>query len=225
MFTQLSEYPNYRIYEEGYVISPNGKRLKVYRDKAGYCFVTMKNTEGVYKKVRLHRIVACAFISNPDNLPEVNHKDGDKANNAFINLEWVTSKQNKDHGWNMGLYRNKTQNHYAAVLTDLQVHDICVLLQLNISNSVIADKYNVDKSIIAHIKAGDTWKDISRMYSINRITKPRKSKEDIHSVCKCLSEGLSFEFILEKFPTFSRKDIYRIKNKQTYKTISELYFQ
>ena len=64
------------------------------------------------------------------------------------------------------------------------------------------------------IKAGDTWKDISRMYSINRITKPRKSKEDIHSVCKCLSEGLSFEFILEKFPTFNRKDIYRIKNKQ-----------
>ena len=42
MFTRLNEYPEYKIYEDGYVINPKGKLLKVWKDKAGYCFVTMK---------------------------------------------------------------------------------------------------------------------------------------------------------------------------------------
>lgn len=224
MFIILEEYPHYKIYTDGTIINPRGKTLTVWRDKANYCFVTMKNIHDAYKKVRLHRIIAIAFIPNNYNLPEVNHKDGDKTNNSVGNLEWVTSKGNKDHAWSTGLYSNKTENHYAAVLTNSQVHQICELLESGISNSVIADRFIIDKSIVAHIKAGDTWKDISNLYNINRKMKPRKSKEDIHKVCKHIMEGRSVSDIISVLPMFSRKDISRIIAKHTYKEISNLYF-
>lgn len=55
------------------------------------------------KDVYIHRLVATCFIPNPDNLPEVNHKDGDKTNNTVENLEWCTRSQNNRHAFQTGL--------------------------------------------------------------------------------------------------------------------------
>ena len=52
---------------------------------------------------KVHREVAMAFIPNPDNLPEVNHIDGDKGNNQVSNLEWVTHQENVQHSFDTGL--------------------------------------------------------------------------------------------------------------------------
>ncbi len=224
MFTELKEYPKYKIHTEGFIVNPNNKILTVWKDVAGYCFVTMKNSDGEYKKLRLHRVVATAFIQNPEGLPEVNHIDGNKSNNWSENLEWTTSKGNKEHAWSTGLYNNKIEDHYAAVLNNTQVNQICKMLELGVSNDIIADKFNVCKSIISHIKNGDTWKDISKGYNIKTRKKPRKSLSDIHKVCKLISEGKDLNFILELLPNFNKKDLYRIKTKQTYKNISDNYF-
>lgn len=65
------------------------------------------NGKKKYKLQYIHRLVAMAFIDNPDNFPEVNHKDGNKANNSLDNLEWVTGLQNKRHAIETGLSKKK----------------------------------------------------------------------------------------------------------------------
>lgn len=74
-----------------------GRILKQKIDRFGYCQVCLYK-DGVPKWVKVHRLVALAFIPNPKNLPEVNHKDECKTNNRLDNLEWCTSKYNKNYG-------------------------------------------------------------------------------------------------------------------------------
>ena len=83
-------------------------RLKRGRIKAtqlinsGYRIVHLYNKD-VRSALLVHRLVAEAFLPNPLGLPEVNHKDGDKSNNDFSNLEWICRKKNHDHAVDLGL--------------------------------------------------------------------------------------------------------------------------
>ena len=92
-------------YEESYQISNYGRvrnkktnKYKAQHDNGkGYLTVDLwKNNKG--KKEYVHRLVALAFIPNPDKLPQVNHKDEDKQNNYVENLEWCTAKYNNNYG-------------------------------------------------------------------------------------------------------------------------------
>ena len=87
----------YWITKFGYVINSNGKILKPYDNGYGYLVVDLK-ANGKRKHKKIHRLVAEAFIPNPDNLPEVNHKDENKYNNSVDNLEWCNSSYNKTYG-------------------------------------------------------------------------------------------------------------------------------
>lgn len=65
--------------------------------RRNYKRVMLRTKDGKYKQVYVHRLVALAFIPNPENKPQVNHIDVDPSNNHVSNLEWVTNQENMDH--------------------------------------------------------------------------------------------------------------------------------
>lgn len=71
--------------------------LKPGINRGGYLKINLY-TDGKPKTLIVHRLVASAFVPNPDDKPEVNHVDEDKSNNRACNLEWVTAKENANHG-------------------------------------------------------------------------------------------------------------------------------
>ena len=108
MKEQWKEIENY----EDYVISDQGrvfsyKRsifLKPGKDTCGYLQVDL-HKNGVRKSQKVHRLVASAFIPNPENKRTINHIDGVKINNFVSNLEWATDKENTQHAWRNGLHK------------------------------------------------------------------------------------------------------------------------
>lgn len=75
----------------------NERLLKSYKDSTGYAVVSLQTENGASPK-KIHRLVAEAFIENPNNLPIVNHIDENKQNNNVSNLEWCDAKHNANHG-------------------------------------------------------------------------------------------------------------------------------
>ena len=68
-----------------------------YKTSNAYKSVCLRDSNGIVKRMLVHRLVATAFVPNPDNKPEVNHIDGNKSNNRASNLEWVTRSENLQH--------------------------------------------------------------------------------------------------------------------------------
>lgn len=104
-----------------------GRWLKPRPIKTGYLRANLYCGDGTAIDRYIHRLVAESFLSNPLNLPEVNHKDGDKTNNHVSNLEWVSSSDNKRHAHSMGLNKAPSfpgESHPSSKLTAEQVVQI-----------------------------------------------------------------------------------------------------
>lgn len=100
----LELYPNYLISIYGDIYSlKKRKMLKKKINNNGYQSVCLFDKYGKEKTVLVHRLVALTFIPNPQNKPQINHKDGNKLNNSVSNLEWVTSSENQKHAYRLGL--------------------------------------------------------------------------------------------------------------------------
>ena len=91
----------YVTYSDGRGRLYKGHILKQYLRKDGYMYV-QAGVNGKITNLYVHRVIATLFLPNPNNLPEVNHKDNDRANNEVSNLEWCTAQYNNDYRNNFG---------------------------------------------------------------------------------------------------------------------------
>lgn len=153
-FTNYFACPTGKIWATKSQKRPNGCYLKSWKNgKKPYQVVSLyKNNKS--KNFLVHRLIAETFIPNPKNLPEVNHIDGDVTNNRLENLEWVTSKQNKKHAWENGLYTHMK----------LSRNDIKEIRKLYSKGDVyqkeLAKKFGVEQAYISSIIRGYTPKHI-----------------------------------------------------------------
>jgi len=87
----ISDFPIYNVSNFGNIKNTVTGQVLKNSVKAGYCNVSLIN-ENHKKTLKVHRLVALAFIDNPENKSDVNHKDKNKLNNKLMNLEWMTRK-------------------------------------------------------------------------------------------------------------------------------------
>ena len=133
---EVPNYENYLVDRKGNVYSKFSKRfLTPKKDKEGYLSVAFYGGEKP-KYFKIHRLVAMMFIPNPDNLPQINHKDENKANNSVENLEWCTGKYNVNYG---------TRNERAGKIRGYMVY--CVELNKTFNSMVEAEKETGAKQI------------------------------------------------------------------------------
>lgn len=89
-----------------------------------YKIITLRNNKKS-KRLIVHRLVAIAFIPNPENKPQVNHIDGNKFNNKVENLEWCTPSENMKHAYKLGLKsQNGVKNHRSKKIINTNTGEI-----------------------------------------------------------------------------------------------------
>lgn len=105
-----------------------------------------------------HRLIALAWVPNPDNLPQVNHRNGEKLDNRPENLEWVSNQQNRDHAVATGLH--PIGSKISKRLTEADIPVIRAMAEQRIPQHEIAAIFNVCQQTISHIVRRSTWQHV-----------------------------------------------------------------
>lgn len=162
MKTKWKKIPDFPLY----VCSPSGtiknikrdKALRPTKDKNGYKKVLLcKN--GYHKNIAVHRVVALTFLDNPNNLPQVNHIDGNKINNNVSNLEWCSNYDNMQHAIKKGLVKVKYENNPNAKLKKKDVLNIREWFASGrYTKDELAKTFGVSTTLIRYIIQEKIWR-------------------------------------------------------------------
>lgn len=128
IWKDIAGYEGYQISNHGRIKShfKTARILKPYLNTDGYLNIDIKK-----KQYKVHRLVAEAFIPNPENLPQVNHKDENKTNNNVTNLEWCTAEYNINYSHSKQIICIETGQTYSSIKD--------AALQLNLNSSYISN--------------------------------------------------------------------------------------
>ena len=148
--------PNYLVSEDGKLYNKRRKTLTYGKDHLGYRRINML-IGGEPKGLLIHRIVAMTYLPNPNNLPEVNHIDGNKSNNHVTNLEWVSRHDNQKHAFMIGLNSNKGVNNGKAIVTPEIAVDLYNQMLTGMSIKELSSATGYSDSLLFKIKTKVTW--------------------------------------------------------------------
>lgn len=165
-------------YEQLYHVSNYGRVKSFWLDKVKILKPTLSNgylIVGLYKSGKqkglyVHRLVAQAFIPNPDNKPEVNHRDGNRFNNFVGNLEWMTAKENTQHAIANDLIKLGEERHDTK-LTNAQVEYVRNNPDA-LTGRELAKRFTIEPATISDIQLGQSYRNVG-----GAIRKPQKPGE------------------------------------------------
>lgn len=217
------KYKNIAVTECGKVWNTKSERfLTQTLNGNGYLTVSITETG---KTARVHRVVCETFRPDcPFYGLDVNHKDGDKQNNHLSNLEWCTRSHNILHAMETGLNPSRGETNSRSVHTEETVRKACRLLEEGRRNVDVTKATGIDKSYLSEIKAGKRWGHVSKDYNLKVRRTNRYSERTIRQVCELLQAGMSPAAVSREVKSgISYKDIIRVRNKDTWKNISDEY--
>ena len=139
-----------------------GRILSPCPDTKGYLFFRAIIPGGRSRNIKVHRAVAAAFIGAARDGMQVNHRDGDKLNNAVGNLEYMTCRENIHHCWRNGLHGVEHCRGAANCCAKLTEDDVRVIRQLHPSMclSQLAGLYGISKTTVSSIVRRRTWRHV-----------------------------------------------------------------
>lgn len=145
-------------HEDGKNRIQKGRVLKTQISSKGYERVSLSVNKKRFQ-TGVHRLVGLCFVENPDNKDQINHKDGNKLNNHYTNLEWVTNSENQIHAVENGLTNpNNGDKHHNSKLTNDQVKEARNLHKKGSTNIYLAEKFKVTPTAMSNILRFKTYK-------------------------------------------------------------------
>ena len=159
----------YQVSNTGKVRDLKNHIKPVYKNNKGYeCLSLYYNGKTYHPTV--HRLVAKAFIPNPNNYDQINHKDCNKENNSVENLEWCNQRYNYDEGMKTFQY-SKNEEHYFAKLKNSDIPIIYGLYKLGFTRATVAKIFNVHPSSLEAIEKGISYRELGYDFKAIKLTK------------------------------------------------------
>lgn len=225
MFKIYSEEWPFEVNEEGVVRNRFTGHIYSPSIRKGYLRIGI-SYRGKKRDFNIHRLVAICFVPNPDNKPQVNHRDGNKLNNHASNLEWVTTQENRAHAFDTGLQNGvQGDRNGRSKISEADARKVCELIADGFKPKDIEVRTGISRNIARDIKKGLSWRYLADEYNLSVTWELGFSAKTAKWVCARLEDGME-PIDIQRIARSARVTIEKIKlirDRKAYVNISNDY--
>lgn len=209
-------FSKYCITKDGRVYSLRSERFLSIQDR-GYQMINLTSDTGEQIYVYVHRLVAFAYCDGYEEGLHVNHIDGNKCNNYYTNLEWVTRSQNMVHARRNGLIKSSPS------INEETAHRICRMLEQGGQPIDVSRAIGVTIDSVKDILRKRSFQYISCEYDFSKVKrKCRLSEDKVLKICELLMLGYSCKEVSKLVDTLYN-NVVRIRAKETFQHLTSQY--